>query len=113
MNVTERPDGSPDWWIYRGTGRPLEDSHLADLLPPAPPWREFRRGLSPLADKVPPDDGEIERRLGSELSFTAEHVDRTEVDLVNAALYLRRPLLVTGRPGSGKSSLAYRISREL
>jgi MoxR-like ATPase len=33
--------------------------------------------------------------------------------MVNAALYLRRPLLVTGRPGSGKSSLAYRVAREL
>ncbi|MEV2234536.1 AAA family ATPase [Streptomyces phaeochromogenes] len=33
--------------------------------------------------------------------------------MVNAALLLRRPLLVTGRPGTGKSSLAYRISREL
>ncbi|WP_229881079.1 AAA family ATPase [Streptomyces alanosinicus] len=33
--------------------------------------------------------------------------------LVNAALLLRRPLLVTGRPGVGKSALAYRIAREL
>ncbi|MFF8431725.1 AAA family ATPase [Streptomyces sp. NPDC016566] len=33
--------------------------------------------------------------------------------MANAALLLRRPLLVTGRPGTGKSSLAYRISREL
>ncbi|MEU8862348.1 MoxR family ATPase [Streptomyces phaeochromogenes] len=36
-----------------------------------------------------------------------------EAEMVNAALYLRRPLLVTGRPGTGKSALAYRISREL
>jgi MoxR-like ATPase len=35
------------------------------------------------------------------------------VDMVNAALHLRRPLLVTGPPGSGKSSLAYLIAREL
>jgi MoxR-like ATPase len=33
--------------------------------------------------------------------------------MVNAALYLRRPLLVTGRPGTGKSSLAYLIATEL
>jgi MoxR-like ATPase len=33
--------------------------------------------------------------------------------MVNAALYLRRPLLVTGPPGIGKSSLAFRITREL
>ena len=40
--------------------------------------------------------------------------DATEVrDAVNAAIYLRRPLLVTGRPGSGKTSLAYAIAYEL
>ena len=33
--------------------------------------------------------------------------------MVNAALFLRRPLLVTGRPGTGKSTLAYTIAREL
>lgn len=32
---------------------------------------------------------------------------------VNAAIHLRRPLLVTGHPGSGKTSLAYAIAWEL
>ncbi|TYB61754.1 MoxR family ATPase [Nonomuraea sp. PA05] len=36
-----------------------------------------------------------------------------EARTVNAALVLRRPLMVTGAPGSGKSSLAYRIAYEL
>ena len=36
-----------------------------------------------------------------------------EVKMVNAALYLRRPLLVTGKPGTGKSSLAYAVARQL
>lgn len=35
------------------------------------------------------------------------------IEVVNAALYLRRPLLVTGRPGTGKSSLAYAVAHEL
>jgi MoxR-like ATPase len=35
------------------------------------------------------------------------------VDAVNAAIYLRRPLLVTGPPGSGKSSLIRSVAREL
>lgn len=38
---------------------------------------------------------------------------REEVHLVNASIQLRRPLLVTGAPGTGKSSLAYLIAREL
>ena len=33
--------------------------------------------------------------------------------MVNAALYLRRPLLVTGAPGSGKSSLIDAVAYEL
>jgi MoxR-like ATPase len=36
-----------------------------------------------------------------------------DVKLVNAALHLRRPLLITGRPGSGKSSLARSVAHEL
>ena len=35
------------------------------------------------------------------------------MQLINAALYLRRPLLITGKPGSGKSLLAYAVAHEL
>lgn len=124
MSVNERPDevapdmraprfDAPDWWVYRGTGRPLHDIPLTDLLPPAPPWRNFRGGPLPAHDAPPEDDGEAERRLGSEYHLSERDVNPHEVDMVNAALYLRRPLLVTGRPGTGKSSLAFRIAREL
>ena len=107
------PGVAPDWWIYRGTGRPLHDIHLADLLPPPPPWRNFRGGPLPEREAPPDDDGDAERRLGAEFHLTERDVNPVEVDMVNAALYLRRPLLVTGRPGTGKSALAYRIAREL
>lgn len=33
--------------------------------------------------------------------------------MINAALYLRRPLLVTGSPGAGKSTLAHSVAYEL
>jgi MoxR-like ATPase len=39
--------------------------------------------------------------------------DEQTVALVNAAIYLRRPLLVTGKPGTGKSTLARSIAYEL
>ncbi|MDS0137277.1 MULTISPECIES: MoxR family ATPase [unclassified Amycolatopsis] len=113
MNEVKHPESSPDWWIYCGTGQPSGKGSLTGLLPPAPPWREFRGVPLPHEDVVPPDEGEADRRLGSEHRLTVRHVDPHEVDMVNAALYLRRPLLVTGRPGCGKSSLAYRVAREL
>lgn len=113
MSETAHLDVPPSWWIYRGTGRPLGDIGLMDLLPPAPPWREFDAGTAPEAGPAPEDDRETDRRLGAAHQLAARLVDPHEVEMVNAALYLRRPLLVTGQPGSGKSSLAYRIAREL
>jgi MoxR-like ATPase len=109
---TSRLD-APDWWIYRGTGRPIHDTDLAKLLPKPPPWRSYS-GTPPQANDVPPpDDGEAERRLGAAFTVSERDVDPNELNMVNAALYLRRPLLVTGNPGTGKSTLAYRIAREL
>jgi MoxR-like ATPase len=126
MDASEHPDGvapdgrppradAPGWWIYRGTGRPLYDLALADVLPSPPPWRTFNGVPQPANDAPASDDDDKEaaRRLGTEFNLSELDVDRHEVDMVNAALYLRRPLLVTGRPGTGKTSLAYRIAREL
>ncbi|MFK0250573.1 AAA family ATPase [Amycolatopsis azurea] len=113
VNGRTPPADAPDWWIYRGTGRPIHDIDLAQLLPAPPPWRSYRGDPPPENDAPPPDDGEAERRLGSEFTFSEADIDAAELNMVNAALYLRRPLLVTGNPGTGKSSLAYRIAREL
>lgn len=109
--ATTDPQPRP-WWIYRGSGERLRDGRLGELLPPPPPWRRFDGGpvLPP-----PPDDTETARRLGAHLPVESRSAtDRDAVvDMVNAALLLRRPLLVTGRPGTGKTSLAFRISHEL
>lgn len=104
----EAPD-ERDWWIYRGTGRPLDPAERDRRWPLPPRWRQFHGG----PDEPPPpdEDADAERRLGA--AVISSRLDETEADLVNAALYLRRPLLVTGPPGAGRSTLAYRVAREL
>lgn len=87
--------------------------------PPLPPWRvrHLPKGLE--AQELPllqpgsnteqrgrafrlPREGQAITPLGERLRLA-----------VNAAIHLRRPLLVTGRPGTGKTSLAYAIAWEL
>lgn len=63
-------------------------------LPPAPPWRQSGR----------------ERENVLAQTFKASPA---LVDAVNTALYLRRPLLLTGRPGTGKSALAHSVAHRL
>ncbi|MBF8191254.1 AAA family ATPase [Nonomuraea sp. K274] len=92
-----------DWHIY--TGVPGAISDIAQL-PPPPKWRDFRGG--PLvARPLPHLDQELDHQAVS------YRPDPPAVEQINAALYLRRPLLVTGRPGTGKSTLAYAVAREL
>ena len=97
-----------DWRVYRGTGLPAESAEVA--LPSPPPWREF--GGEGSVSRPDDDGGDGRRRIGR-LRKQPRVPDPQEVAMVNAALYLRRPLLVTGRPGTGKSSLAYLVATEL
>ncbi|GAA2500758.1 AAA family ATPase [Winogradskya humida] len=103
-------DQPPPWWLYRGDGIPAGDDSRR-RLPDPPPWRSFHG--EPL--QPPPDerDEEIDRKLGRPDTHAVRRADRAECDMVNAAVMLRRPLLVTGSPGSGKSSIAFRLAREL
>lgn len=98
---------TPDWFVFRGSGEPHDG---VERLPAPPPWRDFDGG--PLVGTVPPLGTESTRRLGTRgaggLTWRPE-----ELELINAALYLRRPLLVTGDPGSGKSTLAHALAHEL
>jgi MoxR-like ATPase len=96
------------WQVYQGTGKVA--SAPVRRLPEPPPWRTFTGS----GEVFRPDDdgGEGNRRVGRPRA-TRRKPHPHEVSMVNAAIYLRRPLLVTGNPGTGKSSLAYLVSREL
>ncbi|MFD5749570.1 AAA family ATPase [Streptomyces sp. NPDC127033] len=85
-------DPGDGWRLFRGDGR----VHEVDF-PEAPPWRRFG------GDPAGPG-----RRRGRPYLIGSD-----EADVVSAALLLRRPLLVTGQPGTGKSSLAHAVAHEL
>jgi MoxR-like ATPase len=91
-------DSKQDWKIFHGDHRDPHDD--INRLPKAPSWRPFGADISPGVSR--------RKRRGETFQARTE-----EVEMVNAALYLRRPLLITGRPGTGKSSLAYAVAREL
>lgn len=95
-----------DWKIYQGKG----DPHDVDKFPEPPPWRKFTSPLLNPHQFHSENDPYGERLLARSKTF---QIGEQEVALVNAALYLRRPLLISGHPGLGKSSLAYAVAREL
>lgn len=81
-----------DWLIYRGDGKPHDGIRE---LPEPPPWRRF------------------DPQHGRSDAGHAYQIGLAEVDIINIALHLRRPLLITGKAGTGKTSLAASIAYEL
>ena len=121
-------DNQINWEVFKGDHQPTPDR--ITQLPP-PPWRQFRVPIpkeektqeqkdylakitvywEQLQEKAATDENNRDRRRGE--SFRVRTDQSRIVQSVNAALALRRPLLITGRPGAGKTSLAYAISHEL
>ena len=94
-----------DWQIFKAGQAP--DDHFANA-PDAPPWRRF--GGEPDPDYKPAAvGGELEKRGAG---FQTDEEGKM-ARMINAALSLRRPLLITGEPGAGKSSLIYAVAWQL
>lgn len=114
-----------DWKIFRPNHKP---HNFIDSLPTAPSWRKFKRQQSideqqlqenwqNIQALVEEDSHDYERgksfRVLTDGQGVIKEAYQELVEGVNAAIYLRRPLLVTGKPGSGKTSLAYAIAYQL
>ncbi|WP_035845009.1 AAA family ATPase [Kitasatospora azatica] len=106
------PHPPEDWWVYHGVGTPHDG---ITRLPAAPAWRTFGEPDQDSLPLPPEDTAErgSARRLGRERQAAAFQADEREVQLINLALHLRRPLLITGKPGVGKSTVAYAVAHEL
>ncbi|OYQ63923.1 AAA family ATPase [Pseudanabaena sp. SR411] len=102
-----------DWKIFKGNATPHGD---IDRLPPPPNWRKFARidekSFVELTEAVQ-SSANAEKTKERGKTFKVPPNDTDLASIVNAALYLRRPLLITGKPGTGKTSLAYAVAYEL
>lgn len=110
-------------WIYfHGNCRQDEPKGIK-AFPTQPPWRQFL----PMSQVKVKQDNAYWQKLRALAAKDVRSIQRGKsfrirldkngvsdiIDAVNAAIHLRRPLLITGAPGSGKTSLAYAIAHEL
>jgi MoxR-like ATPase len=122
-----------DWRYFYGDGKPHKNVNTTNF-PAPPPWRKFHEIDKDQQAEISDRWSEIQKLAESEENKRGRergknfriHLEETKsgqeeitaagqevINAVNAALYLRRPLLVTGNPGAGKTSLAYAIAHEL
>ena len=92
-----------DLIINNSDGEKRKDSESLKDFAEKLDYKRFQQ-LIDLADSK---DKEREIKKGKNFRLSDSQLAKEVRDAVNAAIYLRRPLLVTGNPGSGKTSLAF------
>jgi MoxR-like ATPase len=122
-------NSNQEWQIFKDLAEPHDDIDRL-LQVPAPSWRRFvdvdrvddpvfvgkdQVYWTTLQAQSETRSRDLERGKSFRVQQVVEEAKSTTsiVDAVNAAIYLRRPLLVTGNPGAGKTSLAYAIAYQL
>ncbi len=121
IDIANLPD-PPPWRKLKPVPKPQEGEDEAETR--FSEYNELKKRWQQVQDLAASEDNQKGLDKGRKFRIVIPETDSEEseddeqflvnvVDAVNAAIYLRRPLLVTGNPGSGKTSLAYAIAYEL
>ena len=103
-------DKQVKWPVFKGN---QETPHPFPANFPYPDWRKPKYDGEPIVLDLENDPDYKKQTEAQNRRGKFYEAGDKEIALVNAALFLHRPLLVKGKPGSGKSSLAYAIAYEL
>ncbi len=95
----------PEFLMYRAGSEVVDPKDVDAWLANPPPWRKLA-DVNAVVRKEPIGFNEADARRGKTYVCSGNE----ELLRVNIALSLRRPLLVSGAPGLGKSTLAYNIA---